>query len=219
MKRVASVKDAPYFREILLGLVRNHAVPLELLEHVPMPAGEVGKTRFDQLFDAAMFLAFPGYRKETLEKLLGPGETRGTHIWRVLLPPRFKVAQVLIRADTYPEAFAFACDYVCRVSLRLYKKVPADMTIRVMFMGERALRRFLDMRWASRTHKRKQLKLEGREFTYRQVNGARLAALGHPRGQTRALAKYVEMKDLQRVREGAGLVRVSSVESEVSRND
>jgi hypothetical protein len=214
VERVSTKKDAPYFRGLLLGLVHNHSVPIELLEHIPVPSRDCGKTRFDQLFDAAMHLAFPGYRRETLERLLGPLEGKGTRIWRVLIPERFQVAQVLIRADTFPQAFALACDYVCRVSVRLYQKVPVDLTVRVMFMGERALRRYLSMRWASRTNKRKQLKLVGREFTYRQVNGARLAALGHPKDPSHSIVKYAEMKDLQRIREAKGLARVSSVEAE-----
>lgn len=212
--RVATKKDAPYFRGLLSGLVANHSVPVELLEHVPVPSRDAGKTRFDQLFDAAMHLAFPGYRRETLERLLGPIEGKGTRIWRVLIPERFQVAQVLIRADTFPQAFALACDYVCRVSVRLYQKVPLDLTVRVMFMGERALRRYLSMRWASRTNKRRQLKLVGREFTYRQVNGARLAALGHPKDPTHSVVKYAEMKDLQRLRESRGVSRSSAVEAE-----
>lgn len=212
---MATKKDAPYFRELLLGLVHNQAIPIELLEHVPLPAREAGKTRFDQVFDFAMHLAFPGYRRETLEKLLGPVQGKGTRIWRVVFPERFQIAHVLIRAEDFQQAFALACDYACRVSLRMHRKIPADLTIRVMFMGERALRRYLDMRWASRTHKRKQLKLVGREFTYRQLHGARLAALGSPRDPRHAVAKYAEMKDLQRLRESNGVYRTSEVESEV----
>lgn len=217
VKRIGNPKDAQYFREMLTGLVRNQVIPVDLLEHVPLPARTAGKTRFDQIYDATMSIVFPGYRRETLEKLLGPvGDEEGTRIWRAVFPEKFGVAHVLLRAETYQEAFALAADWACRCSLRLHHRVPHDLTVRVIFMGERALRRYLDMRWASKTLKRRELKLVGRDFTYRQVNGARLAALGHhPKTDPRhSVAKYAEMKDLQRVRERAGLVRISAVEHE-----
>lgn len=217
VKRIGTPKDSQYFREMLNGLVRNQVIPVELLDHVPLKARDAGKTRFDQIYDATMSIVFPGYRKETLEKLLGDaGNADGIRIWRAVFPERFGVAHVLLRAETYQEAFALAADWACRCSLRLHHSVPHDLTIRVMFMSERAVRRYLDMRWASRTLKRRELKLVGRDFTFRQVNGARLAALGHhPKGDPRhSVAKYAESKDLQRVREKAGLVRISSVEHE-----
>jgi hypothetical protein len=213
-KRIAGAKDGQYFTELLTSLVLNHAIPVELLEHVPAPAGEVGKTRFDQLFDASMALVFPGYRRETLERLLGPTEERVGKIWRVLLPDRFQIAHVLIRARTFQEAFALGCDYACRASLRAFGKIPTDLTVRVSFMSERAIRRLLDIRWANRSSKRVQLKLIGREITDRQMNGARLIALGHPRSPKYSVVKYTERKDLDRVRKKKGLSRISSVEHE-----
>lgn len=70
------------------------------------------------------------------------------------------------------------------------------------------------MRWAAKTHVRLQLKLVGREFTPRMLDGARLAALGHPDAPMHSIAKYAEMKDLDKVRKFKGRVRRSSVESE-----
>jgi hypothetical protein len=212
--RMASKKDAPYFRHFLTELVANNALPAEILEHVPVPASEVGKTRFDQVYDAAMALVFPGYRRETLERLLGPLEGRGGKVWRVLLPERFRIAHVLIRARSFQEAFSLGCDYACRASLRAFGKVPVDLTIRVVFMSERAIRRMLDMRWANKHRKRQQLKLVGREFTDRQVNGARLVALGHPKDPKHSVVKYTEKKDLDKVRKSRGMTRTSSVEHE-----
>jgi hypothetical protein len=214
LERIAGPKEATYLRVWLLEVVRNNAVPVSLLEYLPVPAAEAGKTRFDQLYDAAMALVFPGYTKATLERLLGPSPRAGVRIWRVVLPERFQMSHVLVRAEGYPQAFALGCDYACRMSLRLYGKIPVDMTIRVMYMGERALRRYLDLRWANRTARRRKFKTEGREVSPRQLRGARLCALGSPRSPHYSVARYCEKKDLDRVRASKGLVRDSAVESE-----
>lgn len=215
LKRICSEKELDYWRPFLKDLVSNNAIPLELLEVVPVPARDGLRTRFDQVFAACMSLAFPSYRKTTLRALLGPSEdVRDVKIWRVVLPDRFQLAHVLIRATTFQEAFALACDYACRASLRMWRKVPADLTVRVMFMSEKALRRHLDLRWANRVHKRKELQLEGREFTPRQVNGARLAALGPKADPWWSVAKYSERRDLEAVRQASGRTRRSEVEGE-----
>lgn len=214
LSRIAGPKEAKYLRVWLLEVVRNNAVPVSLLEYLPVPAREAGKTRFDQLYDAAMSLVFPDYTEGTLKRLLGPTPAEGIRIWRVVLPERFQVAHVLIRADSYQQAFALGCDYACRMSLRMYGRVPVDMTLRVLYMGERALRRYLDLRWNNRTSRRRKLGLEGREVSPRQMRGARLCALGTPRSPLHSIARYCDQKDLDRVRRSKGLVRDSAVESE-----
>ena len=177
VSRVCSDKDAPYFREFLAKILESGTFPEELLESIPISPVKAGKTRSDQIYDASMYLAFPPYRKETLHGLTV--DTRpDMKIWRVLLPESFNIAHVLIRADSFQEAFALGCDYACRVSLRLFGKIPSDMTVRVMFMSEKAVRRYLKLRWANRVKKRKQLQLVAREFTPRQLKGAKLAAIG-----------------------------------------
>lgn len=214
--RASSPKDRQWLRTLLESMVKNHAIPIELLEHIPVPPQEAGKTRFDQLYDAAMALVFPGYTETVLEKLLGPMPPqglRGTRIWRALFPPRFGVESVLLRARTFQEAFAKACDWACRVSLRSRGQVPVDLTVRVMFMSERALRRYLDVKWANKNVLRRKKKLVGREVSARQMNGARICALGHKSDPQRTIAHYAERKDLRLAR-GAGWVRTSSVESE-----
>lgn len=214
LKRICSKKEAPEWRSFLRDLVVNNAIPLELLEDLPVPAGEALRTRFDQIYAASMALAFPGYRKTTLRALLGPREDcRGLKVWRVVFPERFGMAHVLLRAPTFQEAFARAADYACRSSLRLFRRIPTDLTVRVMFMGEKALRRHLDLRWANRVRKRKEFQLEAREFTPRQVNGARIAALGPPGSPGHAIMKYSEFKDLDKIRK-KGVVRRSEIESE-----
>jgi hypothetical protein len=196
-------------------MVYQGVVPLDLLREVPAPAQEAGKTRFDQLYGAAMQLVFPDYREETLRRFLGPeAPVTEDKIWRVMFPEKFGMTHVFMRAGTFQQAFALGCDYACRVHLRAYATIPSDLTIRVMFVSERALRRILDMRWAAKTHKRMQLKLVGREFTPRMLKGARLAALGHPDSPLHSVARYAEMKDLEKVRKSKGRVRTSPVESE-----
>ena len=217
LKRSCSKKEAPHWREFLKDLVRNNAIPLELLSDLPIPASVAPRTRFDQVYAACAALAFPGYRKTTLRALLGPWEsTQGVKVWRVVFPEKFGMAHVLIRATSFPEAFARACDYACRSSLRLWRKIPVDLTVRVMFVGEKALRRHLDLRWANRVHKRKELQLEGREFTPRQIYGARISALGPHDDPEYAIMRYSESKDLEKIRQ-RGRIRRSEVESESTR--
>ena len=214
VKRIAGPKEAEYLQVWLLEVVKNNAIPVSLLEFIPMPAAEVGKTRFDQIYDAAMSLVFPGYSQSTSEKLLGPAPKKNMKIWRIILPEKFKITHVLIRAISFQQAFALGCDYACRMSLRLYGKIPVDMTIRVIFMTERSLRRYLNLRWANRTSRRRKIKLEGREISHRQLNGVRLVALGSPKSHLYSVARYCERKDLDRVLKGKGISRESPVEAE-----
>jgi len=216
VRRVSSPKERAYFRAVLTELVENNVIPLDLLEHIPAPPEEAGKTRFDQLYDAAMSLVFPGYREETLGRLLGPtaADRENTRVWRAMFPAKFRLSHVLFRASSFQEAFALACDYACRMSLRLYRKVPVDLTVRVQFVSERAVRRMLDIRWANRKRWRRALQLQGRAYTPKEVYGARLAALGHPGSGEYAVAKYAEARDLRKVLKLRDRVRVSSVEKE-----
>jgi len=218
LKRLRCGKDAPYFRSLLEAMIYQGVIPEDLLKTLPVPAQNGGKTRFDQLYGAAMSLMFPEYREETLRRFLGPGvPIDEDKVWRICFPEKFRVAHVFMRAGSFQQAFALGCDYACRLSLRAFGVIPADLSIRVMFVSERALRRILDMRWAAKTHKRMQLKLVGREFTPRMLDGARLAALGPPDAPMHSIARYAEIKDLEKVRKSKGLVRRSPVESEVFR--
>ncbi len=121
-----------------------------------------------------------------------------------------------MRADTYQEAFAFAADYACRVHLHLFRTIPVDLTVRVMFMSERALGRHLSIRRSVRTKKQQELKLMARVFTHKQLSGARLAALGPPTFPNYSIFKYVETKDLRRI-STTGKARTSIIEIESSR--
>jgi len=211
-------RDQSYFKGLLRSMVMTNAIPMDLLEEIPIDAGEAGKTRFDQLYDAAMFLAFPGYRDTTLKKLLGPGIHFGpeTKIWRAAFPERFGISHVVLRAPSYQEAFSLACDYACRMSLRSFGNIPADLTIRVLFMTEKAVRRMLRLRWANRVIKRRELQLIGRVYSPKEIMGAKFAALGDPRDRERySIARYVEGKDLDKIMNMRETVRISAVDAEV----
>lgn len=219
--RVSSPKERAYVREMLREFLQHNVLNLELLEHIPQPPVVVEKSRFDQLYDAAMSLAFPGYRSETLERLLGPSykDRPNTKIWRCIYPEKFGLTHVMIRASSFQEAFALATDYACRLSLRMYRKIPIDLTIRVLFVSEKALRRTLDMRWANRVKKRKQLQLEGREFSSKELTGARLAAIGHNLQGSYNVFHYMEARDIRQILRQKDKIRISSIETETFQDE
>lgn len=217
LKRFHGKQEKTYLYNLLRMLVLNNSIPIELLNSIPIHADEAKKTRFDQVYDAVSDLAFPSYREEILEKLLGSGTsiTDKTKIWRAVFPPKFKLAHVLIRAESYQEAFALACDYACRASVRMFGRIPHDLTIRIMFVTEKALRRKLKLRWANRVNKRRQYQLIGRTFTNKEISGARIVALGNPNNDMYKIARYLEVKDLGKILKSNGLCRVSAIETEV----
>lgn len=216
IKRIATPRERELFREVLSALVEHNSIPLELLEVIPKPPYEVGKTRFDQLYDAALSLVFPSYDTETLKKFLGPNvkDLNNTKIWRAFFPSKLNISSVLFRASSFQEAFGLACDYANRVSLRLYKKIPTDMTIRVQFVSERSLNRMLSIRWANRKKAREKYKLVGREFSSKELSGARLAALGNPKGKNYSIFKYADAKDLRMILRKMNKTRISKIEKE-----
>jgi len=221
IKRTCGKKDAEYFRELLTNLILNNTLHYTILNEIPVRSGEVGKTKFDQLYDASQALAFPPYCEKTMKTLLGNDVyDEEIKIWRVLLPAKFGISSILLRANSYQDAFALACDYACRVSLRLFSRIPSDLSIRVLFVTESALRRTLELRVLNRNSKRKEFSLEGRVFTFKQLAGARIFALGHLKNDPRrSLARYLERKDLNRIMYKAKSYRISGVEAEVLMTD
>ncbi len=216
VKRIQARTDKEYWEEFLTGLVKNNAIPLELLEQIPEKAFKIGKSRFDQIYDACMYLNFPDYDPELVEFFLGEvtEENENLKVWRVLFPERFNILSVLIKANSYQHAFSLACDYACRLSLRMFKKIPNDLTIRIMYMSERALKRHLDVRWANRIKKQEIRKQIGKKRTDKQINGARLCALGHPFDKNYSIMKYTESHDNRMLKKKNGLVKESMVEHE-----
>lgn len=221
IKRISSPSERPYVREMLTEFIKHNILNLDLLEFIPQSPIEVGKTRFDQLYHAAMELIFPGYREQTLERLMGPShkDHPNIKIWRCIFPERFGLVHIMIRAESFQKAFALATDYACRLSLRMYRKIPIDLTIRVQFVSEKALRRTLDMRWANRVKKRQQLKMEGRSFTSKEITGARLVALGHNKQQNYDIFHYAEARDLKKILNQKDKIRISSIETETFQED
>ena len=220
VRRSAASKDFQYWFDFLRDLVINNAIPIDLLKDIPLKAGKVGKTRFDQVYAASMFLAFPGYRERTLKQLLGPRVeiNHKTKIWKAIFPEKFKLAHILIRADSFQEAFALACDYGCRASLRLFKMIPTELTVKVRFVSEIGIRKKLGLSSANKLLKQKNLRLVAKEFTPKQINGARLFALGIHGTDEYSIAKYSEWKDLRQIKNFKQLSRVSSVELELHKD-
>lgn len=216
VNRSSSPSERDYVREMLLELIENNVLNLDLIEYVPQPAKDIKKTRFDQLYDAAMYLVFPDYNITTLRRFLGAACDENPHIkiWRCVFPQKLGLTNVLIRANSFQEAFAYATDYACRMNLRIYRKIPLDMTIRVQFVSERSMRRMVDIRWANKNKRRHQLKTEGREFTNKEMFGARLVAIGHKEQPGYNIFHYAEYRDLKRIFQHHKLVRVSKVEKE-----
>jgi hypothetical protein len=217
-KRSSSSKDIEYIKYLLRELVNNHSIPIDLLNEIPVKAKKIGKTRFDQIYDAYMALMFPNYTESTLERLLGyfKEDNEDIKIWRVILPERFRISQILLRAKSFQEAFALACDYICRTSMWLYHEIPSDITIRIIYMTESALRRFLGIRAMNRRSKRKKFQFKSREFTPKQIQGAVYAGLS-PSSSQYSIMKYVEKKDLKIISKSVNRKRISAVESESKR--
>lgn len=210
-EKIGKKKETETIKKFLTELIKNKVIPIELLDIAPDKPQNIGKTKFDQIYDAAKKVAFPGYANNTIGYLLG--KDIETKIWRAVFPQKFKISNVLIRADDFQHAFALACDYACRYFLRAHKKFPNDLQIRVMFVSERALRRYLKVKHANRVNKRKKLNLEGRIFTHREITGARLAALGDPDQPEFSIFKYMEKQDLRQLGK-IGKERMSKIEYE-----
>lgn len=223
VKRIATPKEHEYFTTLLTELVENNTIPEELLEFIPVSPQQACKTRFDQLYDAAMFLVFPKYKRETIVRLLGPingsnKKIRRVKIWRAMFPKEFNLSHVLIRASSFQEAFALGCDYACRLSLRLYKKIPIDLTIRIQFMNEKSIKRILDIRHANKLKRRRQFQFVGRKHSAKEITGAKIVAIGNSRSEKFSIAKFAESKDLQEILSKKSLIRVSAIELETYRS-
>jgi hypothetical protein len=217
VQRVGRPTDREAFREILTALVENNAIPAGLLTTVPQRSTKAGKTRFDQIFDACMFLAFPEYRPIVRDKAFGPIAPPDMRLWRALFPKEYGLSHVVLRARSFQEAFALACDYACRLSLREKRRIPTDMSIRVQFMSDPSVARMLDIRHAVKDLTRRASNLRGRRYSAKDIIGARLVAIGRKDGNNYSIFKYAEDKDLKRIAELRAEVRVSAVDIETFR--
>ncbi len=212
LRRIQPGRPREAFREFINALLDQNAIPLELLKEVPGKPGIVQKTRFDQLYDACMFLAFPNYRPIVRAKAFGPEPPADLKLWRALFPKDLGVTHVIVRACSFQEAFALACDYACRMTLREKRHIPTDLTVRVQFLGDKAASRMLDIRHAVRDRTRRVGNHEGRAYSPKDILGARMVAIGLKNGKY-SIFKYVEERDLRHA-EKAGLRRTSAIDIE-----
>ncbi len=217
VRRIGRPTDREAFREILTALVENNAIPAGILTTVPQRATKAFKTRFDQLYDACMFLAFPEYRPIVKDEAFGPTASPEMRLWRALFPKEYGLSHVILRASSFQEAFGLACDYACRLSLRERRRIPTDMSIRIQFMTDAHVARMLAIRSAVKDRTRIASNLRGRKYSAKTVIGARLVAIGRKEGNNYSIFKYAEDKDLKRIAELRAEVRVSAVEIETFR--
>ena len=215
LRRIYPGRGREAFRDFLRGLLDQNALPLELLEDVPERLGKAGRTRFDQLYDACMFLAFPTYRGITNRKAFGPDAPGDMRLWRAIYPRELGVTHVVLRARSFQEAFALACDYACRLTLRDQKRIPVDLTVRVMFIGDYAVSRMVAIRHAVRGRTRSNRQTgPGRTFSRKDILGARLVAIGRKDGDAYSIFRYVEDRELKILFSKKGITRVSAVDIE-----
>jgi hypothetical protein len=212
--------DIRYIATMLAEMVGNDAIPIELLNYIPLPPYQVGKTKFDQVYDAALSVAFPPYDPDTVQKFqrVCDRQDLNTKIWKIMIPEKFQIANVLIRANSFKEAFALGSDYACRVALRINKRIPTDLTIRVRYMTDKSIRKYLAARRSNKYSKRKKWGFVGHEFSTKEITGAIVYALGHPIHDEYKLASYAEHKDLKNMRRVSGITRLSKIEVESYRN-
>ncbi len=216
VKNIDGEKSQTYFAEFLKNLIATGTVPVEALEGLPARPSKVGKTRFDQLYDLAQLITFMNYSESTIKGLLGEGGDLNTRLWRVVLPKEYGIASIYLRAPTYQDAFALACDYVMRVSLRLNQIIPQEMTIKVESVTDQEARGMIAFRNKDRKRHARILNFKMPEVTPRQLRGIRLAALGYAMNDPRrSIVRYIEEKEVKYVNRVPGIARISAVDSEV----
>jgi hypothetical protein len=210
LKSLGSKTDKEYFKKFMNELVANKCLPPQLLNDIPVKSDISGKTRFDQLYDATMLLSYPEYSESVQTHLSEPPDP-DMKVWKAMFDRKYKVSSVLLKARSYQEAFGLAIDYLCRISLRLYQVAPLDATVRVAYCSEKFLRRYFAIRISSKQNRRALHNTKAKSFTPRQVNGARMAALGFPPSDgRRSIVKYSEYKDMLRMQK-KGVNKTSAV--------
>jgi len=217
VQRICRPDEREAFLEFLTALVENNAIPASLLTTVPRRASKAGATRFDQIYDVCMFLAFPDYAPKVHDTAFGPDAPEDMKLWRVILPREYGLSHVIVRSQSFQQAFSLACDYACRLSLRERRRIPGDLTIRVQFMDNVVTSRMLDIRQAVKYRQRVLSGTKGREFSAKDIAGARLVAIGRREGKNYSIFKYMDNMDLRNLEEGLGRRRLSAVDKETFR--
>jgi hypothetical protein len=216
LHRLSDVSDKDIWFDHLYKMIIKYKLPVEKLDEVPDTAIEIGKSRFDQIYDMCSYLAFPPYKEKTVMGFMGPdveGEALNTKIWRCYFNEELEIQSVLIRATSFQEAFAKASDYGARVYLKLNKIVPRDMTIRVVYVTNTEVVTINNIRRMNRNKTRKLKGLKEAEKIDRHENGIVVAALSHQNNPEYSIYKYIEKKDLKDLAL-RGIRRISFVEAE-----
>lgn len=216
-KRVGEQKYS-YLEDLLRDLMKRSLFPIELLDKVPEPAYKSGITKFDQIYQAAMFFAHPQYSGYTHEQLTGSKEPSDLRVWQVIIPPGLGPNHVLIKANSYQEAFALGCDYVCRASLRVNKKIPTDLNIRVIYVTNRELKYMLKVKDQNKLKNRRKREHQSekkktyQKFSRRQIIGATAVALGHDKkSEMYSILKYIDKKELDIIQKKFQVHRITNV--------
>ncbi len=209
--RVTGLKDRKTLQKKLFQLIQNGALPAKSLENLPIPSEISGKTRIDQIYAICMSWAFPAYREKTLEVLNPEGSDPEIRLWKILLPKRFKVSNIVIKAKTYQEAFALGCDYACRSSIFMAGKIPSDLTVRVKYVTDSEAYSIGLLRKMNR----KKFNSKNESPTrHRHISGVRICALGLKSNSEYSIFKYMENRDLKVILSKKGQFRTSVVDSE-----
>ena len=210
--RSLRIKSQPeYFEEMIADLIMNKKVPLEALNDLLESPVKTGITKFDRIYEVTGKLAYPDY-SEKLKKVSGLCGTM--KMWKVNTPQKYKVGHVLIKAESYQDAFALACDYVLRIHLRLFHELPYDLTVKVTYCSEKFLRKHYGVKEINKKRQRQIRNTKDREFTERQIKGLALSALGHPPNDPkRSIARYHDKTDIDILRK-RGVTKSTAIEKE-----
>lgn len=212
-----SAPDRAYWQEFFFELLKNKVLPITFFKEFPESVTEIGKSLFDQVYDSCVKSMVPDYSEDVVESIIGLGNyvsDPSIKIFRAMYPENFGLNGVLIRARSFQEAFAFACDYGCRFHLREFRKFPTDLNIRVSYVNEKFMRRLMDVRHMNRNKKRRNFNLSSKAtWTEKQRCGVRNAASCHPASEYYSIVRYAEDKSNVELKK-SGLVKSSCIEQE-----
>lgn len=213
----SSAPDRSYWQEFFFELLKNKVLPVSFFKEFPESVTEIGKSLFDQVYDACVKSMIPDYSEDVVESVVGLGavvNSSDIKIFRAIYPENFGLNGILIRARSFQEAFAFACDYGCRFHLREFRKFPTDLNIRVSYVNEKFMRRLLDVRHMNRNKKSRTFNLTSKAtWTEKQRCGVRNAASYHPASEYYSVVRYAEDKSNVELKK-AGLFKSSCIEQE-----
>lgn len=207
--KISRNKKEKVFWKQYLEKIQSAGYNLDLyLRYLNKPSDSM-MTRIDQIYEISHLIEFPLYSDDTLSSIFGDKYNNNVRIWRIILPKDLKYMNVLIRAASFQEAFAYANDYACRTSLNMHGKIFPDMTIRVKYVKENEIRKILQIRKSNSGKIRK--------TTPRQVFGKRICAIGSILDSNYSIMKYIEYKDLKVLRDVFGKARINCIETEIHR--